>query len=367
MMSLPRCWLPVFFMALWCIPMYGGTNSMAHLYQGNIAVTSESAKERKKAITEAFEQVLMKVSGNREITHLEGVKEKLTAADAYVQQYRYIHVSPFAGEQEHMLLQVKFDAQGVDKLMASVGQGVWNSERPLSLLWIATSTPAGRKLVTSDSFSFIPQLIQEAAEQQGLPIVLPTLDLHDVQTVTFNDVWLPFTTVLEQHSRRYHKDAMVIVRMTQDEEETWQTRWILQYKDQWVHWKIEGPSLPVVIKEALGEINDYFVAHGEIKRTVGTPQQVAIGIGNVKTAAHYAKVMDYLQHLSGVSDVEVKSVAGDHLLVWLNVLDYKTTLQEALAESDILQSVEEAPGQLVDGVSGGEKFLLPELEYRLLS
>ncbi|MHA7841574.1 MAG: DUF2066 domain-containing protein [Gammaproteobacteria bacterium] len=368
MMKLSSHWWSIVLLMLCCIQVQAQAAAVTNLYQGEISVTSESATERQNAISEAFAQVLTKVSGNRQIVEVDSVKEKLTAADAYVQQYRYIHVPALAGKQEHILLQIKFDAQAVNSLIASAGQGVWNSERPLSLVWIAMATPEGREVVTNDSLSSIPQLIQEAAEQQGLPMVLPMLDLDDVQTVNFNDVWLPFTSVLEQHSKRYHKDAMVVVRMTQDDEGHWHTRWILQYKNQSAQWEIDNASLPVVIKQALGNINDYFMSHSEGVKPVDDPSKLLMDIHNVTTAAAYAKVMAYLQHLPGVNGVDVKSVAGDHLLVWLNVFDDKTTLEHVLTEGSILQPLPEKPiPQLVRQSLRGDSPSAPQLEYRLLS
>ena len=106
---------------------------------------------------------------------------------------------------------------------------VWGPERPLTLLWVAVDDGVGgRALLGANETTELgapttPQMtallttvreeIVAAADERGLPIAWPLLDLEDLNAVTFTDVWGGFEDRIVAASTRYRADAVLIGRV----------------------------------------------------------------------------------------------------------------------------------------------------------
>ena len=106
---------------------------------------------------------------------------------------------------------------------------VWGPERPLTLVWIAVDDGVGGRalLGANEAAQFgtptTPQRAEllttvradvvAAADERGLPIAWPLLDLEDLNAVTFTDVWGGFDDRIVAASTRYRADAVLIGRV----------------------------------------------------------------------------------------------------------------------------------------------------------
>src|SRR6185503_18770188 len=102
--------------------------------------------------------------------------------------------------------QVGFISTQVDQALAALQKPVWGPERPLTLLWIAVDDGNGGRALLgandtaalgldpnppgmTERLAALRKDLQSVADERGLPITLPLLDLEDLGAVTFADVW----------------------------------------------------------------------------------------------------------------------------------------------------------------------------------
>ncbi len=91
-------------------------NPESSLYQTQVNITDRSNQALQKALPEALEQVLVKVTDDPAIMSEEKVREHLVDVQKYVERYEYL---PEIGEdgQEKLVLSVKFSSSSINQLL----------------------------------------------------------------------------------------------------------------------------------------------------------------------------------------------------------------------------------------------------------
>ncbi|RUO40875.1 hypothetical protein CWE22_01375 [Pseudidiomarina aestuarii] len=192
---------------------------LTQLYQQSVPVTTQNASERTDALQAALKGTLLKVSGDTQALKHEAVRSALNNVRDYVVQYGY-------QQDEQLVLWVQFDAQKINRLLQQSGSGVWSNLRPLILVWLVSEDEQlRRELIGSSDESILTQQLRNAAQERGLPIRLPLLDLNDTMTVEVVDVWARFDDRVQFASARYLPDGIAIARVYQADPTLQKGRW----------------------------------------------------------------------------------------------------------------------------------------------
>lgn len=192
---------------------------LTQLYQQRIPVTTQNANERTDALQTALKGTLLKVSGDTQALEHEAVRTALNNVRDYVVQYGY-------QQDDQLVLWVQFDAQKINRLLQQSGSGVWSNLRPLILVWLVSENEQlQRELIGSSDESILTQQLRNAAQERGLPIRLPLLDLNDTMTVEVVDVWARFNDRIQFASARYLPDGIVVARVYQADPTLQKGRW----------------------------------------------------------------------------------------------------------------------------------------------
>src|SRR5690606_29456071 len=139
----------------------------------------------------------------------------------------------YSGSVDRDSVFVEFYSNRIEQELAALGRRVWGPERPLTLLWIAIDNGDGERVLLSsdgvgiggladtvDLIGVSPEMtaladdiraqIQAIADERGLPIAFPLLDLADLTSVMPADIWGGFDEPVTQASERYGADAILI-------------------------------------------------------------------------------------------------------------------------------------------------------------
>jgi hypothetical protein len=208
---------------------------------------------------------------------------------------------------------VGFSGSQVESALTQAGMPVLGPERPLTLLWVAIDDGVGGRALlganeTNDlGAAATPRLteliesvraeIVATADERGMPIAWPLLDLEDLNAVTFTDVWGGFDDRIVAASMRYRADAVLIGRVRPG---------LLGNEVEWLF--VQGgarQALPAAgIRDGLDVAADRYAADFG---TVGGASITLLTVRDVLTPADYGRVMSYLERQSVLESVDIES------------------------------------------------------------
>ncbi|MGB1108824.1 MAG: DUF2066 domain-containing protein [Gammaproteobacteria bacterium] len=192
------------------------------LYEASVPVDSQAVAERERALRVGLGQVLARVTGAVDADSRERLREVVANASTALQQYRYDvrRDGPDAGK---IFLWMLFDAGNVERMLIEQGIPVWGNERPETLLWVAIDD-GQRRLLSADVESDIRDAVSAASAANGLPLILPLMDLEDRAAIGFTEVWGDFRDRIDSASQRYGARSVLLGRLSRSGS-GWQARW----------------------------------------------------------------------------------------------------------------------------------------------
>jgi hypothetical protein len=196
------------------------------------------------------------------------------------------------------------------------------------------------------TFDAIKDEILAAADERGLPIVLPLLDAEDRMHVRFADVWGGFDQFVARAAERYAVDAVLIgrVAVTSLGQEV---RWTLLRGDQ------RQTSLTADVRSGIDWLADELALQFI---TTGGASLTWITVHGVESYPDFSRVFEYLQSVSVIdaASVIVESWSRGSLQIRLAARGDDAALRQVLELNGVLRAVPDAgfgagPGDAVPG------------------
>ena len=285
---------------------------VADLYETEVRVPTQQPEDRERALALALRQVLLKVSGRRDIESREVLVAALDEPARFVQQFRYRGgedgESDPTGGGETFRLWARFDAELVDALVRDAGLPVWGRSRPSTLVWFSVESEGTRKLLAPDhdAIPFVP--IEEAARRRGIPLVLPLLDLEDRLAVDPDEIWAGFFDRLRQASARYGTEAVLLIRLRELLPSLSEAQWSLLMEGGEQHWTTQSDAIELLLEDGVHIAADHLAARYSRPAHSFTTGTVEIVVTDVRTLADYARALRYLSALDEVEWITVEAV-----------------------------------------------------------
>lgn len=321
---------------------------VAGLYDVNLPVASQQVSDRTKAARRGLEQVIQRISGSSEALLNPNVQAALQNPQRYLQEFSYF-VDDEAPRQDAQRLRLRFDSALVNGLLREAKQPIWGSNRPNLAVWLAEEHAGNRAIVSADDQSRWQQAMRQAAEDVGLPLLLPLMDLQDESSISVMDVWGLFRDRLEAASQRYRAEAVLGGRVYQSAGQ-WQGRWLLIFGDQPVSFSTSGAERQSVVNGAFDRVAKIFASHYAIDTSRQTDSQLKMSVEGVDSLADYASLISYLEGFAVVRHVTVTRVEGERLTLVLTTESDWQTLKELIALDRYLQPLPDAVTEFEDGL-----------------
>ncbi|MES2217923.1 MAG: DUF2066 domain-containing protein [Pseudomonadota bacterium] len=336
-------WLLIF--VLISVPTLAGAVRVHSIYQDEVFVASQNSKDKSRALQDALTDVFIKVSGNSHVMdNNPNLKANLSRADKYVQQFSYS--SPVdAPKTKPYLMLVRFDADAINRLLKEAGTPTWGQNRPLILVWLALQS-TDHPLDIIDSSTDFQKLLRQSARQRGLPMIFPVMDVTDLSLVSVNDVTTPIVTNLQQASQRYDSGAMLIGSVKQVHDD-FNSHWQLVLGSSTWNWDVSGKSLPDVFSGVVDDVADALATRYGLITTGDVLSELTLTISGIKQHEDLLSLMKYLQRLTGVSEVQLRSVSGNEIVLDLSLHGSRESFVQAASISKNLKPVTSA--NLADG------------------
>ena len=334
------------------------------LYEAEVAVEGQNADQRRSAIREAFNQVLIKVSGSREVMSHAGLRQIQSKASRYVQQYRYRIVErPLVEEAEPLetvieepldnnaeittneilteqqrLLWVHFDAAAVNNLLHKKGVPVWGSARPSVVIWLSQERRGERFMLQPEMLPEMVAAIDEHAAQRGLSIMLPMMDMEDHIGLPVSALWGGFSEVIQQASRRYEADAVVTGQLVATATNSWQVEWSLYQDDVVEQWLGAEGEVNDVVTQGIEQLSDH-LAKRYTQAANNNLSQLQVTVTEINDLASYAKVSQYFESLAMVEQALLQAIDLNQGEFQLTVRGGAEALNQGIKLGSVLERV----------------------------
>ncbi|MBV7598868.1 DUF2066 domain-containing protein [Aeromonas sp. sia0103] len=260
------------------------------LYQGKAPTSGDMAAAQSQALGD----VLIKVTGRRDILTQPEVVKALAAPGDYVQHYGYQDLGPVK------FLKADFDVTKVNALIAQSKFALLGPARPQLAIWLVLDE-GERRILPDQSSDGWAAALRGQTQAMGLPVSIPLMDLDDNMAVNATDVWGRFADPILQASQRYGAEMVVLGKLTPEgdkEEGKWS-----------IDWGLYGPK-------AGGEL-------AELTKGAGSGTQAEVAQGMADALAGWL-VQQYGTRLSGVASSQTLVVEG------LSGIDGMITVQKML-------------------------------------
>lgn len=307
------CIALVYGMPLYAVEVRG-------LYEAEVPVTAQDATQRQDAMRAALAEVLVKVTGNRNVGSVPGVTELVSNAPQYAQQYVYRAAPPLPGAKpgtsSGKVMWVRFDRDVLNRVLRQANIGIWGRGRPSLLLWLDLREQNERSVISADNKPEWKQFIDNVAKARGVPISLPSLDVDDLANLQAVDLWTAPPEEIMRLSARYQPEAILVGRV-EVRDGVWQGAWSLYDQDNRQSWNAPGDSRDGAVFDglqgAIDEMSALYTNAGVADS--GTLLQVS----DVIRLESYARVSKYLSSLASVTRLQLVRIEGTDLIFRVEV------------------------------------------------
>ncbi len=348
--------------ALWAFATTAFAARVDNLYSAQVPIESGS-NALPGSFQAALAQVLVKVTGRRDVGAAGEVAARFGDASRFVQQYRI---------GDDGTVWVLFDEVALRRELDRIGEPVWGAERPTTLVWLVLDEGFGQRRMLGDTSQEEPgefatdadpqgaailEELMAAADARGLPLQLPLADPTEVSTIPLGDVWGGYTDSLLDASRRYRADAILLGRTRSAGFDGVSVRWTLLLDEERFDWEGDLAAGP-------NDVADFFAAR--LATSVGSSSQIVLSVDQVDSLDAYGRLSSYLMQLDLVEALAVDRVSGDRVVFQLQIRGDVDTLMRSIALRRVLQPVDDSmlppAGDPFDSRPGARS-----LHYRLMA
>ena len=340
-------------LALLALPLQAAT--VTNLYQAQVVLPDTDKQSEQKAREQALEQVLIKVSGQSAITQNEVIRKAMANNSAYISQFGY---GSLDGQQT---LELSFDRAQIRNLLTQANATLWSAQRPSVLVWMVNDANRNRDIVWDQSgHTFEPQL-KHAADARGVPVMMPIGDFEDITAINIPDLWGGFVQPIAGASTRYQPDAVLVVRIRQQADQSVKLGWQL-FADK-PEFLATSQSAPVegrssgasaaALTEMMDQVADQLAAKHAVQLGGAGEGDFAIQVGNIRSTEDFFALERLLTNLTSVASVNASKVQGNKVVFEVNLLGSEAAFSRELSQERRLTSQQlEAVDYAIAGEAG---------------
>lgn len=323
------------------------------LYNATVRMTN--GIDQDDAAREGLKQVLVKVSGNRDVLKQSLIRANLAKATDFLLSYQFNVV------HQSRVYTASYDQSKVDKLLRSANSPIWGKTRPATLIWLAEqpSDDFNRVLLSEQSQSPIKDQVLQVASERGLDMSFPLLDLDDLMNVSAYDVWGRFATPVIKASARYEVESLVIGRIYQSKQPAeelddsaaqimWRLDWTFILGNEQVQGSLADVERDEVLQQLVDTVADHLASRYAIDaQTSSVSHWLELTVNNVSGLEVYENVRLFLNQLPAVGDVSLSHISGRKGTYKLRMIGTEQDLINALNLDNRIQRVVDQFGQPV--------------------
>ena len=310
------------------------------LFTVELPVADQTTSLRLESFSEAFKQVIVKVSGSDEALRSPAFERPIESSARYVKQFRYItRSSPDDEEIEagRLYLRIDFNQQLIESLLRENNFPVWGRERPSSLLVISYDVNENIKLVADDSTPDLVEALDQAASIHAVPVLFPLMDLEDIALVKIGDIVSRQYDNIDTMATRYAPDALLVGQIVGRSGEGWQGDWEVRFAEQIFKWKFKAASKQAVIDQVIKHLARILALEYALEDHRRVEQTLLLSVSALEGIDNLIAVQKYLKSLNVVESVRVAMINKDVITYRLKLRNDAEDLQRLIEFGEVLE------------------------------
>ncbi len=281
----------------------------------NLPVVQSEANMLQEAFGLAVEDVLIKVSGDREAIDESLLEEAQKQASTWVAQHSIASLNELLPSDGGLVpgkqIKVTFYQASIDNFLSQNNLPVWGDNRPSVLVWLASENNGIRKLSGSGAPSNVLNQFAVSANMAGVPIYAPLLDEVDNNNITAAEVWGFFEDSIERASQRYQTDAVAALRVSDFSGYVSGNLMVLLKSGETERFSINGESLDDIVQKASSHLAKVFSSRYASVRNSASASKLDVRVAGVTSYDIMKKTQNYLESIGVVRGVNLIQVNGD--------------------------------------------------------
>ncbi len=306
------------------------------LYQGRATVADQSAAERSKATQAALRQVLGKLSGLGRFDAYPEVSSALSSASKIVLAFYYENhpvLMPDGSTIDELQLVANFSPKAVEELRKQLQLPRWKPDREPLNVWPIVDDGLNRNVMPIE-LEYAWAGVADLAISRGMPLRWPEPDENGEYAADVQLLWGGYS---EEVGDAGSTETLVIATLRDGPE--WNVGMSLDYEGLRWSQRFRGMDLQLVLQQGMDLVIDQIVAASSIAAADSGVWAVELSVTQLNNAEEYARCLNYLQGLSVVERIKVKSAAAGKVQFSLTLNAAPAYLQQFLQAGRIL-----APG-----------------------
>ncbi|MDW6001544.1 DUF2066 domain-containing protein [Vibrio mangrovi] len=315
---------------LLCLNFSGYAATQVNIYRSEVVLAPE--QNEAQARVQGMENVIIRATGDRNSVDNPVVKKALSQNRLYLSQISYDQ------KDEQNVVKMQFGSKQIRTLLTQAQLPFWPEKRATILVWYVEDQNFQRNIAWENVANSDIQQLKQLAEERGLPLIVPVGDFDDITGIEASDVWGGFLQPIRDASRRYHPDAILIVRAQSGE----------------LNWKLYDQSpenlLDVSISPVSGNFNgehaqeqlvdqltQYYARKNRVIVSGESSHSMLLKVTHLSRAVHFFTLEQALNQLSSVAAVDVVNVQGDEVTFRVHLLTTQEEFEQELTSVSLIE------------------------------
>jgi hypothetical protein len=185
-------------------------------------------------------------------------------------------------------------------------------------------------IIGANSGGDVSVMLKQETDRRGVPMVFPVLDVQDLGLISAPDIAGMNIPKLLNAAKRYTNDGMLTGHIVQDAA-GYNSQWKLVVgNDQW-GWNITGKTLTDTLAAMADHVADALAGRYATVITNTVQSEFTLKVTNVSQADDFVQVMNYIKHLTPVSDVQLVQITGSDVIMKISLRGSRESFAEALS------------------------------------
>jgi hypothetical protein len=316
--------------ALFASPLHAVT--VENLFSASVPVADRSATETERGVGEAFNQVIIKLTGRNDMLGDPRVRKLAARARSLV---TVVGQAQSGNATDGYRLRVDFDAEALSTALRQAGIALWSRDRPRLTTLLVVETPTGRHVGEDEITNPVFTALAQSAIRRGLPLLRkpaapraggePTAVLAALlgpDPTPGGDVGEPQLAGV----------------LTQRGDGDWAADWQVRVNGLSTVWNARGadPLLLTAggIDRAADLVAGVYTTAGDVG---GEVANVELSVDGIRSAADYGRVLGVLRGFDIVEKLGVRQATADRVRFTLAVRGGPSAIRQSLQLNGQLQ------------------------------